>query len=118
MPKLTIAYHPQTNMTERVNRTLKCMIASYVGDDQKKWDTYLPEFRFALNTAVQETTGLTPVELQVGRKLQSPMDRILQSSNPVLPDTPLYETVDRLQQLQAKADSNAKCMSWTTKELQ
>lgn len=29
-PKLTMAYHPQTNMTERVNRTLKSMIASYV----------------------------------------------------------------------------------------
>jgi len=71
MPKLTTAYHPQTNMTERVNRTLKCMIASYVEDNHRKWDTYLPEFRFALNTAVQETTGLTPAEFQVGRKLTS-----------------------------------------------
>lgn len=33
IPKLTIAYHPQTNMTERVNRTIKSMIASYLDDN-------------------------------------------------------------------------------------
>lgn len=33
--KLTTAYHPQTNLTERVNRTLKGMIASFVGDQHK-----------------------------------------------------------------------------------
>lgn len=30
--KLTTAYHPQTNLTERINRTLKTMMASYVKD--------------------------------------------------------------------------------------
>lgn len=50
--KLTTAYHPQTNMTERINRTLKCMIASYVDDNHKKWDQHLPEFKFAINSAV------------------------------------------------------------------
>ncbi|XP_073729489.1 uncharacterized protein [Misgurnus anguillicaudatus] len=59
-PKLTTAYHPQTNLTERINRNLKNMMAAYVEDNHKKWDQYLPEFRFALNSAVQETIGLTP----------------------------------------------------------
>lgn len=76
-PKLTTAYHPQTNMTERVNHTLKCMIASYVDDNHGKWDQYLPEFRFAIHCAVQETTGVTPAELQIDRKLNSPMDKVL-----------------------------------------
>ena len=50
--KLTTAYHPQTNYTERVNRTLKAMLASYVGEQHNQWDRFLPEFRFALNCAV------------------------------------------------------------------
>lgn len=76
-PKLTTAHNPQTNLTERVNRTLKSMIASYVDNNHAKWDQYLPEFRFAINSAVQETTGVTPAELQIGRKLNSPMDKVL-----------------------------------------
>lgn len=50
--KLTTAYHPQTNLTERVNRNLKTMIASYVGDQHRLWDKWLAEFHFALNTSV------------------------------------------------------------------
>ncbi|KAL7827382.1 hypothetical protein SRHO_G00331000 [Serrasalmus rhombeus] len=33
--KLTTAYHPQTNLTERINRTVKTMIASYVRDKHR-----------------------------------------------------------------------------------
>ncbi len=39
--KTTTAYHPQTNMTKGVNRTLKQMIAAYVEDNHKKLDQYL-----------------------------------------------------------------------------
>lgn len=59
--KMTSAYHPQTNMTERINWTLKTMIASYVGENHKHWDKHLPEFRFALNSAIHESTGVTPL---------------------------------------------------------
>lgn len=75
--KLTTAYHPQTNMTERVNRTLKYMIAAYVEDNHKKRDHYLPELHFAVSSAVQESIGMTPAELHLGRKLQGPMDKLL-----------------------------------------
>ncbi len=50
--KLTTAYHPQTNLTERVNRNLKTMIASFVGNHHRLWDRWLPEFRFAINHSV------------------------------------------------------------------
>ncbi len=46
--KLTTAYHPQTNLTERVNRVLKTMIASYVRDNNQKWDRWVVEFRYAI----------------------------------------------------------------------
>lgn len=31
--KLTTAYNPQSNLTERINRNLKTMIASYEGEN-------------------------------------------------------------------------------------
>ncbi len=74
--KLTTSYHPQTNLTERINRTLKTMI-SYVGQNHQTWDQWLPEFRFAINSAFQETTGKTPAELMLGRKLQGPLERVV-----------------------------------------
>uniref|UniRef100_A0A9J7Y5M6 Gypsy retrotransposon integrase-like protein 1 n=1 Tax=Cyprinus carpio carpio TaxID=630221 RepID=A0A9J7Y5M6_CYPCA len=107
IPKLTTAYHPQTNMTERVNRNLKSMMAAYVDDNHQKWDQFLPEFRFALNSAVQETTGLTPAELQLGRKLQSPMDKILSGPN-LTPDAASYDVVHNLHHLQTQAKENSK----------
>ncbi len=101
-PKLTTSYHPQTNMTERVNRTLKCMISAYVDNNHRKWDQYLPELRFAVNSAVQETIGMTPAELHLGRKLQSPMDKVLHGKN-LTPDCIPYDTVHHLTELQTKA---------------
>ncbi|KAL1247991.1 hypothetical protein QQF64_023367 [Cirrhinus molitorella] len=106
-PKLTTAYHPQTNLTERVNRNLKNMMTAYVEDNHKKWDHYLPEFRFALNSATQETTGLSPAELQLGRKLQGPMDKILQD-NTLTPDADAYDVVHHLHQLQLQAKENSQ----------
>lgn len=75
--KLTTAYHPQTNITERTNRTLKAMISSYVKDNHRQWDRWIAEFRYAINTAWQESTGLTPAEIALGRKLKGPMERLI-----------------------------------------
>lgn len=36
--KLKTAYHPHTNFTERINKILKPMIASYLADQHKNWD--------------------------------------------------------------------------------
>ncbi|KAI2659503.1 Foot protein 1 variant 1 [Labeo rohita] len=36
--RLTTVYHPQTNSTERVNRTLKTAIGAYVDDKHTTWD--------------------------------------------------------------------------------
>lgn len=62
-------YHPQANPTERINRTLKTMIRSYVGDNHRTWDKNLPQLGFALRTAVHEVTGYSPAYLNFGREL-------------------------------------------------
>ncbi|XP_076762971.1 uncharacterized protein LOC143430537 [Xylocopa sonorina] len=60
-------YHAQTSPVERVNRTLKTMIISFVEDDHRNWDVHLLELCFALNTAVQSSTQMTPAFLNLGR---------------------------------------------------
>lgn len=55
-----------------VPSALKCVMAAYLDNNQGKWDQYIPEFRFAINSLVQEGTGSSPAELQLGCKLNSP----------------------------------------------
>ncbi|GFU97084.1 uncharacterized protein TNCV_3347301 [Trichonephila clavipes] len=68
----TVVYRPQANRTERVNRDLVQMIANYVNEQHDTWDQFLREFAYANCTAVNETTGKTPAELFLGRKLMKP----------------------------------------------
>lgn len=95
--KLTTSYHPQTNLTERVNRTLKVMIASFVGANHEMWDRWLPEFRFAINTAKHDTTGYTPAELALGRNLKGPLDRLIAVAPE--PSSSPYEVIDHQQKI-------------------
>lgn len=69
------------------------MMASYVGNNQCQWDKWLPEFRYAINTAWQESTGYTPAEIDLGRKLRGPLERAL--PRPPTPDNPAYDIVER-----------------------
>uniref|UniRef100_A0ABD2WIR8 RNA-directed DNA polymerase n=1 Tax=Trichogramma kaykai TaxID=54128 RepID=A0ABD2WIR8_9HYME len=64
----TPPYHAQANVVERSNRTLKTMIASFVNDKHDEWDRYLPQFRYAVNTAVQSTLKVSPAFLNMGRQ--------------------------------------------------
>lgn len=91
--KLTTAYHPQTNLTERINRTLKTMLASYVQENHRQWDRWIPEFRYALNSAWQECTDHTPAEIAIGRKLKGPLERLVHKSPD--PDQATYNTIER-----------------------
>lgn len=74
----TTAYHPQTNgLTERLNRTLTDMLSIYVDLEHRAWDKILPYATFAYNTAVQETTKVTPFQLVYGRVVTTPLDAML-----------------------------------------
>ncbi len=95
--KLATTAHPQTNLTERVNRTLKTMIASYVQDRHRHWDRWLAEFRFAINSAWQESTGFTPAEVMMGRKLKGPLERVIAKTPD--PDSPVYPVLERYKEL-------------------
>lgn len=70
--RLTAPYTPQENPTERMNRTLKTMIAQFAGENQQHWDELLPELSLAINTSVATSTGYSPAYLVQGRELRLP----------------------------------------------
>ncbi|GLI71762.1 hypothetical protein VaNZ11_017080 [Volvox africanus] len=64
---LSTAYHPQTDgQTECTNRTLGDMLRNYAGRTPLVWDTYLTAAEFALNNAVNRSTGKSPFILNYG----------------------------------------------------
>lgn len=63
-------YHPQANPTERVNRTIKSMLAIYVSDNHRLWDVNLSKIGYALRTAVHETTQQSPYFMNFGRRMK------------------------------------------------
>ncbi|CAF1502254.1 unnamed protein product [Adineta steineri] len=75
--KFTANYHPQTNMTERVNRTLKPLIAIFAQQHPHSWDKELYKLAFAIRTSVNETTGDTPAFLMFGRDPRIPLDLLI-----------------------------------------
>uniref|UniRef100_A0A3Q3NBZ8 Integrase catalytic domain-containing protein n=1 Tax=Mastacembelus armatus TaxID=205130 RepID=A0A3Q3NBZ8_9TELE len=93
--RLTTAYHPQTNATERVNRTLKTAIRAYVGDKHTSWDKFISQICFALRTAPHESTGLSPSMMLYGCELETPVDLLIQPSRDGVedPGIPYPETL-------------------------
>lgn len=48
------------NPVERTKNTLKTVIAQFCEEDQRKWDRYLQELTFALNTDKYDSTVFSP----------------------------------------------------------
>lgn len=68
---LTAVYHPQSNPTEAVNKTLVTAIRAYTNDDlpHDAWDRNLNEIVYALNSATHTSTSVSPHMVVFGRKL-------------------------------------------------
>ncbi|GFS83220.1 uncharacterized protein TNCV_599831 [Trichonephila clavipes] len=69
-------YHSAT-----ASRDLVQMIANYVNEQHDTSDQFLREFAYAICTAVNETTGKTPAELFLGRKLITPFQKLVMVSD-------------------------------------
>ncbi|CAF3796274.1 unnamed protein product [Rotaria sp. Silwood1] len=85
--KFTANYHPQGNMSERVNRTLKPLIAIFAQRSPHSWDKEIQKLAFAIRTSINETTGDTPAFLMFGRDPRTPLDLIVGDPIRGLPST-------------------------------
>ena len=73
----TVPYRPQSNQAERVNRTLIQLISAYIKNYYDTWDQFIQHFAFALRSSVHDSTGKTPAELILGRKILAPLQRLV-----------------------------------------
>ena len=64
-------------MVERFHRTLNSMLAKFVTENQRDWDTKIPLVMAAYGASVHDTTGYTPNFLMFGREVRAPLDVVL-----------------------------------------
>ena len=84
----TTALRPQSKaVIERMNRTLRKMLAKCVNDEQNNWSTQLPYVMTAYRTSVHESTGYTPHFLVYGQKICLPIDFMYPIPNDHLPSS-------------------------------
>ena len=88
----TSAYHPQGNgQVERMNRTLKDMLAKMLDNYQRNWDTQLQKAVFAYRVSINETTGFTPLfQVNFGRSPKLPIDVMIGFENTREQSLPTY----------------------------
>ena len=79
----TPLYHPQSNLCERVNRTIKPLLAALAHNDSKAWDTKLAQIAFALRTAPSDSTEQSPAFLMFGRHPRTVLDLCLPPPAPL-----------------------------------
>ena len=66
--KMGTSFHPQTDgQTEVMNKTLEDYLRAFTQDGQDRWDEMLTMEEFAMNNAVNSSTGETPFFLNYGR---------------------------------------------------
>ena len=73
-PLYTTPYHPQANgLCERMNGTLKKMLARMAADQPREWPRYIAPLLFAYREAPQSSLKVSPFELMFGRSVRGPL---------------------------------------------
>lgn len=85
--RFTAPYHHNPNMAERSIQTLKQMLQCYVHDKQNRWDENIQKYCLAIRTTINQTTGVTPAFLNLGREIPFAFDRELSKLEELDPAT-------------------------------
>ncbi|XP_055838190.1 uncharacterized protein K02A2.6-like [Episyrphus balteatus] len=62
----TASYAPQSNASERVNRSILAAIRSYIGKEQSHWDQHLQSIVSSLRSTIHSAIGMSPHEALFG----------------------------------------------------
>ena len=72
----TPAYNPKSNPVERSHKDLGRMLRVLSHETQDDWETVLPTALYALRTAVNRSTQLSPFRILFGREARSAISLI------------------------------------------
>lgn len=61
---------------ERFNRMLMNAVRCFVSKQQDNWDENIPQLAGAIRSSVNRSTGLSPNQMMLGRKVNSPVDLV------------------------------------------
>ncbi|CAL8133199.1 unnamed protein product [Orchesella dallaii] len=112
--RFTAPYHPNPNQAERTIQTIKQMFQAYTSEKHSEWDKDLKKFAFAINTAVNETTQVTPALLNLGREIPVGFDRAIQK----ITKFEHQESIDELKKLPEKLAAVIKAVRDNIKNAQ
>ena len=106
----TSVRNPKCNgQAERFNRTLLSMIKAYLKGEQENWDLNLGCLASTYRATPQESTGLTPNLLMLGRETKLPVELVYGShSSASRPITNYGQYVDTLRERMQRAHSVAR----------
>lgn len=62
----TAPYSPQSNASERLNRSILASVRSYLKRDQREWDVHLDSISIALRSLVHTSIGYSPYHVLFG----------------------------------------------------
>lgn len=77
--KRTTPYHPQANITERVNRNVKCILIALT-ERHRDWNKHIADMGFAIQNTVNRSTGFMPAFLNLGKEVPSSLENGLRSN--------------------------------------
>ena len=78
---MTVSFRAQANGgTETHNRVMQDMLRSFVSESRSDWDLKLAALEIAYNASLNEITGCTPFELDIGMQPRLPIDLALQEA--------------------------------------
>lgn len=99
----TTAYHPQSNgIVERSHQTLMSHLKSFVDNDQRNWDKWLPYAMMVYRSTPHSTTKYTPYYLLHGREMRLPTDWIKEELQQDLSEDDLVNEIKRRLQIAHK----------------
>ena len=75
---------------ERVHATLAARLTPFMNKDCNNWDKYLPSVVFAINNAVNSSTGYSPFEVLFGQRPKFPLANHAHSFKSLPTDTSEY----------------------------
>ena len=77
----TTSYHARGNGDcERANKDISIILKKLVADKPSSWPTKLNAVTFAINSAVNASTGYSPFRLHFGRELRTPGDLLFDTT--------------------------------------